>query len=291
MHNLSLRLLTLMSAAAIAQAAGTFTIAGPSSALSPQSGSWNWENGSNTTKWRNGMANTANFGPSGIVTTSINQVVLSTINAGTLAGINAFVSPWWFDDASNSAPFDAVLQTYFLGGGSLILLDDSTGRDGIATLLGLGTGPQGTQPWTALGAALTGPFGNPGSIAASGEIGTLSAAAIAAHGGSICATNTNNQPTAACFARGAYAPGAGAMIIVADIDTWTSQADFNAVNGNARFALNGTAFIVTGGAGSPSTPPAASGVPTLGEWGMVILAASLIAFGSLMASRRSHTQA
>ena len=34
------------------------------------------------------------------------------------------------------------------------------------------------------------------------------------------------------------------MIIVADIDTWTTQANFSPLNGNGIFALNGTAFIV-----------------------------------------------
>jgi hypothetical protein len=85
------------------------------------------------------------------------------------------------------------------------------------------------------------------------------------------------------------------MIIVADIDTWTTLANFTTLNGNGSFALNGTAYIV-GQAGlvtppaPPVAPPAASGAPTLSEWGIVILAALLIGAGTLRLARRSPGQ-
>jgi hypothetical protein len=242
------------------------------------------------TAYRTALANTSNFGPSGTVTTSINQVVLSTITAGTLVGVNAFVSPWW--DVADSASFHSTLVTYFLGGGSLILLDDASGKDGIAAALGLPTVGGLGGPWTAASSMLTGPFGNPGSVITAGQIGFLSPANISSHNGTVCGTNGSGNPTAVCIAPGVYAPGAGALIIVADIDTWSTQATYSPLNGNGRWALNGTAFIVTGGvASSPAPAPSASGVPSLGEWGMVILAAVLIGFGSLMASRRSPNRA
>lgn len=254
-------------------AAANFVIGGPNSTLAPSSGSYSFD-GSEWTNYQAAVTNTANFGPGGIVSTPVSIQVLSSITAGTLSGLNAFVSPWWYN--SDSSSYNQTVVNYFLAGGSLILLDDSTGQDGIAALLGIPTvgGADGT-PMNGGAPLFSGLFGAASNVLQSGEIGYFSAANITAHGGTVCATNGSGQPTAACFNRGAYAPGSGAMVIINDIDTWTSEANYTSMNSNARFALNGTAFIIN--APVVSGPPT---VPALSEWGVVALAALLIGSAS-----------
>jgi len=272
-----------------AQAAGSVVIGGPSATLAPGSGGYSFD-GNQWTGWKSAVSNVANFGPSGTVPTSVTTTVLNTITAGTLSGVNIFVSPWW--TTSESSPYHSIIQTYFLGGGSLILLDDSSGRDGIASVLGIPTAGQNLVNWTA-SAPLLSPFAAPGTILTSGEIGFFTTANITSRGGTVCATN-GTQPTAACFARGAYAAGAGAMIIVADIDTWTSMANYSPPDSNGRFALNGTAFVINGSGtitGTPPPTPSAAGAPTLSEWGIILLAILLVGFGCARVARRAPEQA
>ena len=56
----------------------------------------------------------------------------------------------------------------------------------------------------------------------------------------MCGTNADGQPTVACFAPGAYAAGSGRLLIINDVDSWTTQATFSPLNANGIFALNGT---------------------------------------------------
>ena len=64
-----------------------------------------------------------------------------------------------------------------------------------------------------------GPFGVAANITqGGGEQGFLSQADVIAAGGTIAATNTENQVIAAIWNPGEYAPGSGTLIIVADID-------------------------------------------------------------------------
>jgi hypothetical protein len=82
-----------------------------------------------------------------------------------------------------------------------------------------------------------------------GEEGFLSEADVLAQNGTVVGRNTENQVIAAFWGPDQYAPGAGALIIVADIDMFTTQATFGVdvgdLDDNGRFALNAFAFLAT----------------------------------------------
>ena len=274
--------ITVLAAPTAIDAAGTFVIGGPSATLAPNSGSYSID-GSTLGAYEAAVTNPANFGPSGVVKTAVSFQPLSTITPATLAGVNAFMAPWWF--ATDSAPYNQIVVNYFLGGGSLILLNDSNNQNGISGLLGIPTAGQATGS-VENGAApiFNGPFGNATNVVQAFQIGYFTAANITAHGGTVCGTNADGQATVACFAAGAFAAGAGRLIIINDVDSWTTQASFSPLNVNGIFALNGTAFIVNGGSGSGATA-----VPTLSEWGLAGLSLMLMASAAvLMARSRSE---
>jgi MSHA biogenesis protein MshQ len=224
------------------------------------------------------------------VKVTISPTTLSTINATTLSTLNVFMSPWW--DNGDSASYNQLVVNYFKAGGNLILLDDSTQQDGVAALLGIPTLGQADGTAENGGIPLfNGPFGIASNVVQSAQIGYLAsstgtASAITSRGGTVCGTNGSGQVTAACWAPGAYASGAGAMIIVADVDTWTTQASYAPLNSNGIFALNGTAYVI--GAGGTTTPVTAS-APVLSDWGLVGLAVLLIA-SAMVLSARGHRQ-
>ena len=88
--------------------------------------------------------------------------------------------------------------------------------------------------------------------------------------GTVVGRNTENQVIAAFWGAGQYAAGAGALIIVADIDMFTSQAtsdglfgttfgnDVGDLTDNGRFALNAFAFLSTSTTPLPTVPEPAT---------------------------------
>jgi len=292
----SAALVMLFIAGSLSQAvaAGPYVIGGPATSLAPSSGAWAFD-AANFVAYRAAITNPANFGPSGTVKVTVSPTVLSTINAGTLSALNAFISPWWAN--GDSAAYNQLVVNFFTAGGNLILLDDSTQQDGIATLLGIPTlGQASGSPENGVAPLFSGPFGVASNVIQNAQIGYLAnsaatASAITSHGGTVCGTNGSGQVTAACWAPGAYAAGAGAMIIVADVDTWTTQATYSPLNSNGIFALNGTAYIVSNA--TSTTPPPPATVPALSDWGLVALALLLIAAAMTLIARgkRSETSA
>lgn len=227
--------------------AGTITIAGPGSPLS--SNGWSFS-GSAMTGWLGAIQDPANFGPGGVVTTSVNVATFTTgpVTAADLAGVDIFVSPWWFDAESSGSV--AALTAWFLAGGNLLLLQDDPGTDALGAGLGIPTVGE-TDPdhlFSGTGPLFSGPFGvsvNP--TQGGGFEGYLNAADVLARGGTIDGRNNAvpSRVVSAFWARGAYAPGAGALVIVADVDTFSNfTATYGPNNANGIFALNTTAFLV-----------------------------------------------
>ena len=280
-------LVTLLTSGSLipAVAAGPYVIGGPATSLAPTSGAWAFD-AANFVAYRAALTNSANFGPTGTVKVTVSPTVLTTINAGTLSTLNAFISPWW--DNGDSSAYNQLVVNFFKGGGNLILLDDSVQQDGVAALLGIPTlGQADCSPENGAAPLFNGLFGIATNVIQNAEIGYLAsssatATAITSRGGTVCGVNGSGQVTAACWLPGAYAAGAGAMIIVADVDTWTTQALYTPLNSNGIFALNGTAFIVTNVA---SSIPATATVPTLSDLGLVVLVVLLISVGMIMIAR------
>ena len=220
--------------------AGTITFGGPNATL--DSDSWSFD-GSQLSGWSSAILNPANFGPGGIVGHSINKQSMGTINAATLANVDVFVSPYWNDSAAN--PFVGTVVDYFLNGGNLFLLQDHSSFDAIGAALGIATiGTDSGNPHTGSGALFNNVFGNPASVEQAGTQGYLSESAVLANNGTVGARSSNNRVTAAYWNPGEYAAGAGAMVIMADVDMISNQtSDYIGMNNNAQFALNSTAFL------------------------------------------------
>jgi hypothetical protein len=230
--------------------------------------------------YRAALGNPAYFGPAGTVKTSITTTTLTAITPTTMSALNGFIAPWWYD--TESASYNQIIVNFFLAGGDLILLDDGSGQDGIAALLGIPTNDGSTGSVSNGGAPLyIGPFGTATNVTQTAEIGYLTAANITAHGGFVCSTNVQGQVTAACFPRGAYAPGSGAMLVIPDVDMYSTYgtATYSPLDSNGIFALNGMAYLL--GQGTAAVPS----VPAVAPTALLVLGILLLGIGATTLNR------
>lgn len=236
------------------RARAALVFGGVSSSLAPGSGPWSWD-GPELTSFRAALQNPAYFGPGGTDPTSITTTTLGSVTASTLAGINVFVSPYLYN--GDSSAFANTVVSWFLNGGSLFLLQDSSLYDQIGALLGVPTAGASTGSVSnGTGALFNGPFGTPTNVTQTGTTGYLSASDVSLHGGTIGATNQQGQVTAAYWQASAYAPGSGALVIYADVDMISNpygSATYGPLDSNGIFALNGAAFLASQAAPEPST--------------------------------------
>lgn len=222
----------------------SYRLAGPVGSLQTNSFEWSWQ-GANLEGFRNAVTNPANFGPGGTFATPVQIVDLPAVDAANLALVDGFVSPWWSE--GQSGPFQAAVVSFFLNGGDLFLLNDSSDRDGIATAIAAGLSTSASTGTASSGNTPlgNGPFGLAASVLQSGDTGQLSAAAITATGGFVGLTNAQGQITAAYWPEGAFGPNSGRLVIAADVDMIaTTTANYTSLNDNARFALNSVAYLV-----------------------------------------------
>ncbi|MFC4701918.1 hypothetical protein ACFO4O_17365 [Glaciecola siphonariae] len=241
--------------------ASAYIVGGPSAAFQASNGSYAWDGGLNVVGFREALENPVYFGPGGIVNESISTVDIVPDAAG-LAGVDGFIVPWWL--TSESTSFHADVIDFFLNGGDLWLMQDSAGRDGIGAALGLPTvGQTAISPVNGIAPLFDGPFGVANNITqGGGEEGYISLNDVLDNNGTVIGTNAENQVIAAAWGAGQYAAGAGSLIVVADIDMFTTQADFSPLNDNGIFALNAFAFLAT--SENPIDVPAPAGILIMG---------------------------
>lgn len=235
----------------------TYIVGGPGSALQTNNFDYSWEGGSHVADFRTALENPLFFGAGGIVNETITTVNI-TPNAAGLAGVDGFIAPWWSISESNIYHNDVI--DFFLNGGDLWLMQDSSGRDGIGAQLGIPTvGQTAITPVNGIAPLFDGPFGIASNVQqGGGEEGYLSTADVLSNNGTIIGTNTENQIIAAAWGAGQWAVGAGSLIVVSDIDMFTTLASFNPLDANGIFALNAFAFLATSDEpiGVPNAPSA-----------------------------------
>lgn len=253
-------LLSCTALALCTLSAQAYNVGGATQSLISNSFEWAWD-GSYLTGFRNALENPANFGPGGIVNRTINTVDLAVVDSTTLAGLDMFVGTWVED--SQAAGFSTAVRDFFLAGGDLFLLQDDSSHDALGTALGIST-TVSTGSVSNGGAPLfDGPFGTATDVTQHYAIGQLSEAAILANNGRVGGRNVEGQVTSAYWRAGEYAPGAGSLFIIADIDMIATTtdcglavcgADYLAMNSNAIYALNTFSFLQSTG-GNPVPVP------------------------------------
>jgi hypothetical protein len=157
------------------------------------------------------------------------------------------------------------VRDFFLAGGDVFLLQDDSGHDALGTALGIST-TASTGSVSNGGAPLfDGRFGTAANVTQHYLTGQLDEAAILANNGRVGGRNEEGQVTSAYWRAGEYAPGAGSLFIIADIDMIATTtacglaicgADYAAMNANAIYALNTFSFLQSNGGnpGSVSAP-------------------------------------
>jgi|GEM_PF-1085436 hypothetical protein len=247
--------------------AQTYRVGGFTSEVTPASDSWSW-NGSEHTELRAALASPTYFGPGGIVPTTIQLFDLADANPSTLAGIDCLVVPW-VEDGNLSNEQLLNIRDAFLNGMDIFLLQDGSDRDPVGAFLGIpsagssdGSDSTGTPGGTAL---FAGAFGVVESVGQAGQVGQLDPDGITANNGTVAARNASNQITAALWNQGQYAPGAGAIVSIGDVDMISGNfggADYGpplgSANNKGRFGLNIFAFLATNVGGSANAPEPSS---------------------------------
>lgn len=254
----------LLTAACSANAivAPAYVVGGATKSVISDSFDWAW-NGAYMTDFRNALENSSNFGPTGVVNRSINTVDLSTVDSTSLAGVNMFVGTWVSD--SQAATISPSVKNFFLNGGDLFLLQDDSFHDALGTDLGISTTLSDGSVSNGGVPLFDGPFGVAHDVKQLYAVGKLDGSEISAHNGHVGGTNASGQITSAFWKAGEYAPGAGALFIIADIDMIASTpglcsdplgcgATFAPLNDNGIYALNTFSYLQNNGGNPPVVP-------------------------------------
>jgi hypothetical protein len=256
--------------AMMAGVGNAYVIGGPSALYQPDNFGWTWDGGAFTTPFRSALENPSNFGPGGVVPYSVQTVNVDMAGPTPFAGLDGFIVPWW--SVGQSSPYHAAVIAFFLGGGDLWLMQDSSGRDGVGAALGIPTvGQTAITPVNGIAPMFVGPFGTALNVGqGGGEEGFISEADVLALNGTVVGRNTESQVIAAFWGADQFAVGAGALVVVADIDMFTTQATFDPVlDDNGIFALNTFAFL--SGSTGPIPEPGTLALLGIGLFGCVVL--------------------
>ena len=239
-------------AAGIPQAAtaDTYRLDGPSSVTSPGNYGYAWDGGY-MAPFRAALENVNNFsnwGTISAVQTSIVTGEFDFLNGAAITRPDGIISPWWSD--ADCSDYEAYVATYhfLINGADLFLFNDDSYHDAIGAYLGIPTqNYASSSTFNGVAFPFDGPFGTTTSVNMSGSIGFLNPADVAAAGGQVLAVNGAGQIVVAYWDRGDYAPGAGRMLIVTDVNTiggLFSPADYTTPNDNGRFGLNLVAGMI-----------------------------------------------
>ncbi len=241
-----------------AQPPATYTLGGVSCAAAPANFGFYCFDGGGFIDYRAAVQTAANFGAGGVVPTAVTTVAVSAFTAADLAGIDGLVIPWWSTaDAGANA---GAVRDFFLAGGDLFILADNPGNDAVNAVLDVPTlyPSVAAGPTTGTAPLYAGPFGTVVTATQFLTSGRLDPAAVTFRRGHIAGTNAAGEPMAAVWDRNEYAPGAGRLVIVTDVDMLVGfgRARYEPPatrNDNGRFGLNATSFLVTGGTIDPIT--------------------------------------
>jgi hypothetical protein len=276
-----------LGTASSAVAETQYNLAGPAFSISSDSGSWSWQ-GAFLLDFRNALTDTSNFGAGGTVEVSLNLFDVTEIDATSLAGIDGFISPWWFETDMPAGSVE-TLRNFFFAGGDLYLLQDDFDTDGLGAALGLPTSESTGSDSNGDGPLLDGPFGVASNVRQSGNVGKLDEATVLSLGGHVGAKNAEGEVTAAYWDEGEFAPGAGRLVIIADIDMIASEATYTPLNDNGIFALNAMAFLVGGNIVSPNPEPDPTPTPIplpAGAW-MALSTLGMLGAGYKLRARKA----
>ena len=204
------------------------------------------------------------------------------VPGGSLAGYGQIWDIRFNNTTPLSGPDVTAYTTYLAGGGSLFVMGENTGfatrNSSIVALIGaLGGGSvTATNPASNTQTVLL-PFTGPNAVS---TVAFLAAAAIPAPPGS----GRNITVDASGFAAAVvYSPGslasapAGALIVVFDVNFLQAAADAD----SQAFSNNLIAYLA-----APVPLAGNSAIPTLSFWGMVLLAAAVVAIGVIFLARR-----
>lgn len=246
-------------------AVGQYVLGSPNGTLN--SDAWSLDS-SNMSGFRGAITDPANFGPSGTIPTSVSVVDLTTVTPSSLAGLNGFMEPWW--NNAQSAAYQSTVIDAFHGGMDLWLLEDDSSHNGIGTALGIlsatadGSVSNGSAPF------FSGAFGTATDTATFGNFDQFNAANIAALGGTVIGHDASGQITAVYWAKGAFAPGSGALILFSDVDMISNayQNPYSpSLNSNGVLALNTMAWLTQ----SAQAVPEPSTFALMGFGGAILL--------------------
>lgn len=272
MNKRSLKVLAIIGFVGFSfSASAAYIVGGASSSLTPGSGGWSWD-GVYMEDFRDALENPAFFGPTGVVNESVSTVTLNAVDSSSLSGIDMFISPWLKD---NDGPaFSADVIDFFLNGGDLFLLQDSSGWDYLGQELGVPTLSTPSTGSVSNGGTpfFDGAFGEAFDVTQHYQVGQIDPANVLATNGTVIGTNVEGQATSAYWAPGEFSLTAGALFLIADVDMIASRTTscglpicgahygptLADLNDNAIYALNTFSFIQSGGQISPVPIPAAA---------------------------------
>jgi len=203
---------------------------------------------------------------------NVNWVVQASFDPLTNPGVDIIFSNLWRDTDASAAEL-ANIQGLFLAGTSVVSLSDRSDHDALGEHLGVpDTGPS-KPAGTAFTATTTpfgfedGPFGDPNAAGFSSnyDYSDLNLGGAPA-GFTVVATDSSGDPVAVFYPPGVYAAGAGALLVVGDVNIFTHGTPFppsGSPNGDGVFALNAMVQLSNTGSSPPSGPSCVScgGVP------------------------------
>jgi hypothetical protein len=224
-------------------AAQTYVLLTPDTTLNSDS----WALGSaNLSGFKAALTNPVYFGPSGTVHTSINVNEVSTVTAGNLGAADGIFVPWW--NNSQSAPFQSVIISAFLGGKDLWLLEDDSAHNGIGTALGIVSSNADGSASTGAAPFFSGPFGVAASVSTFGNFSYFDASTITTLGGTVVGRNGSNNATIVYWPRHTFSATSGALVLFGDVDmisNWAQNPYSPSLGPNGILALNTAAVLAS----------------------------------------------